>query len=138
MFFLELMTQNVLRKRLKLMIILMLSTKRFLRYWTVFSLDSISYFSFYWPLYVLDKKLEEIYQNITWIDVLGQINKFDWGEEINCRDEQSIKLGKKHLWLRGIQVCPNEGPTFSKGSLLRNSKNTLTKFYNLFLKNVSI
>ena len=37
---------------------------------------------------VFDKKSEEIYQNITWIDELRQINKFDLGEGIICRDEQ--------------------------------------------------
>ena len=100
----------------------------------------------------------------------------------------STKLGTKHPWMNGFQICSNEGPCsfsrgdnykmvkihwrnlenlllknhwanfnqtwhkpsfdegysnlfkwrappFSKGRLLRNSKNTLTKFKNLLLQN---
>ena len=94
----------------------MLSTKRFLRYWTVFSLDSISYFSFYCQLYVLDKKLEEIYQNISWIDVLGQINKFDWEKRLIAEMNNQSNLAKSIFGLGEFKFVQMKAPPFPKGA----------------------
>ena len=41
-----------------------------------------------------------------------------------------------HAWVKGIQVCLNEGPNpFSKGDYYKNSENTLTKLKTSLLQN---
>ena len=41
-----------------------------------------------------------------------------------------------HPWVKGIQVCPNEGPRpFPRGDKNKIAKNTLTNFRNLLLHN---
>ena len=51
-------------------------------------------------------------------------------------NEQFQPNGTKHPWVKGIQVCSNEGPhPFPRGDNYENSENTLTKFKTLLLKN---
>ena len=41
----------------------------------------------------------------------------------------STQLSINHPWVKGIQVCSNQGPhPFRKGSITKKCKNTLTKF----------
>ena len=48
-------------------------------------------------------------------------------------------LNTKHPWVKGIQVCPNEGSRlFPRGRYLCKSENKLTKFKNLLLHNYVI
>ena len=48
----------------------------------------------------------------------------------------STKLGAKHPWVKGIQVCSNEGPhSFPRGNNYKICKNTFMKFKNLLLQN---
>ena len=48
-------------------------------------------------------------------------------------------LNTKHPWVKGIQVCPNEGSRpFPMGRWLCKSENELTKFKNLLLHNYVI
>ena len=48
----------------------------------------------------------------------------------------STKLGTKHPWVKGTQVCSNEGPrAFPRGNNFGIAKNTLTKLKNLLLQN---
>ena len=45
-------------------------------------------------------------------------------------------LATKHSWVKGIQVCSNEGPRpFPRGDNYEIAKNTLTKLKNLLLQN---
>ena len=47
------------------------------------------------------------------------------------------KLGTKHPWVKGIQICSNGGPRlFPRGRKWRNSENTLKKFKNPILTKV--
>ena len=42
-------------------------------------------------------------------------------------------LGTNHLWVKGIQVCSNEGPVpFPRGDNYKICKNTITNLKNLF------
>ena len=48
----------------------------------------------------------------------------------------STKLGTKHPWVKGIQVCSNEkARSFPRGDNYEISENTLSKFKNLSLQN---
>ena len=45
----------------------------------------------------------------------------------------STKLGTKYPWVKGIQICTNEGPWFIQSG--DNNENTFTKFENVLLQN---
>ena len=48
----------------------------------------------------------------------------------------STKLVTMHPWVKGIQVCLNEGPNpFRRGDYYKNSKNTLTKLKKSLFQN---
>ena len=47
----------------------------------------------------------------------------------------TTKLGTKHPWGKGIQFCPNEGSSPSKGKTQGNIPNTLMKLENLIPQN---
>ena len=56
---------------------------------------------------------------------LGNLKIFLWRITLPI----STKLCTKHPWVKGIYICSNEKPRpFSKGTKLRNSKKTLSKF----------
>ena len=51
----------------------------------------------------------------------------------------STKLATMPPWLKGIQVCSNEGPhPFPRGDNYEIAKNTLMNFKNLLLQKASI
>ena len=66
-------------------------------------------------------------------EIITQIVKIHWWNLKIFFSRTTVliltKLGTKHPWVKGIQVCSNEGPRpFPRGDTYTNSENTLMKF----------